>query len=85
MRSRFREREKFVRSLGLEGKVYPRRMLEESERDAILALLYLAPSRLVIIPIQDLFGWSARINRPGTISDFELDISDPADAGTDAA
>jgi 4-alpha-glucanotransferase len=64
------DREKFVRSLGLEGKVYPRRMLEESERDAILALLYAAPSKLVIIPIQDLFGWSARINRPGTVSDF---------------
>jgi 4-alpha-glucanotransferase len=62
-------REKFVRELGLEGKVSPRRMLEESARDAILALLYAAPSRLVIIPIQDLFGWSARINRPGTISD----------------
>ncbi|MGA9721824.1 MAG: 4-alpha-glucanotransferase [Candidatus Binatus sp.] len=63
------DREKFVRELGLEGKVNPRRMLEESARDAILALLYAAPSRLVIIPIQDLFGWSARINRPGTISD----------------
>ena len=63
------EREKFVRSLGLEGKVNPRRMLEESARDAILELLYAAPSKLVIIPLQDLFGWSARINRPGTTSD----------------
>jgi len=63
------EREKFVRSLGLEGKVNPRRMLAEAARDAILAVLYAAPSRLVIVPIQDLFGWSARINRPGTISD----------------
>jgi 4-alpha-glucanotransferase len=64
------EREKFVRALGLEGNVNPRQMLEESARDAILAALYSAPSRLVIIPIQDLFGWSARINRPGTVSDF---------------
>ncbi|HZC45092.1 MAG TPA: 4-alpha-glucanotransferase, partial [Candidatus Acidoferrum sp.] len=63
------EREKLVRALGLEGVVNPRRMLEESARDAILAVLYAAPSRLVIIPIQDLFGWSARINRPGTITD----------------
>jgi 4-alpha-glucanotransferase len=63
------DREKFVRSLGLEGKVNPRRMLEESARDAILELLYAAPSKLVIIPLQDLFGWSARINRPGTTSD----------------
>ncbi len=63
------EREKFVRALGLERRVNPRPMLGERARDAILAALYAAPSRLVIIPIQDLFGWSARINRPGTISD----------------
>ena len=62
------EREKFVRELGLEAKVNPRRMLEKSARDAILAALYVAPSKLVIVPIQDLFGWSAQINRPGTIS-----------------
>ena len=61
-------REKFVRALGLEGKVSPRRMLEEAARFAILAALYAAPSKLVIVPIQDLFGWSTQINRPGTIS-----------------
>ena len=32
-----------------------------------LAALYAAPSRLVIIPIQDLFGWRERINLPGTV------------------
>ena len=63
------EREKLVRALGLESQVKPRSMLGEAARDAILAALYAAPSRLVIIPIQDLFGWSAQINRPGTISD----------------
>ena len=31
------------------------------------AALYAAPSRLVIIPIQDLFGWRERINLPGTV------------------
>lgn len=36
-------------------------------RDAMLAALYAAPSRLVMIPIQDLFGWRARINLPGTV------------------
>ena len=61
-------REKLVRGLGLEGKVNPRRMLEEAARFAILNSLYAAPSKLVIVPIQDLFGWSAQINRPGTIS-----------------
>jgi 4-alpha-glucanotransferase len=33
----------------------------------MLAALYAAPSRLVIIPIQDLFGWRERINLPGTV------------------
>jgi len=36
-------------------------------RDAILAAVYAAPSRMVIIPIQDLFGWRERINFPGTV------------------
>ena len=59
-----------MRALGLESRVNPHSMLGEAARDAILAALYAAPSRLVIIPIQDLFGWSAQINRPGTISDW---------------
>ena len=61
------EREKLVHALGIGDKVNPRAMLDESVRDAILAALYAAPSRLVIMPIQDLFGWTARINRPGTV------------------
>ena len=36
-------------------------------RDAMLAALYAAPSRIVMIPIQDLFGWRERINLPGTV------------------
>ena len=63
------EREKLIRALGLANKVIARAMLNESALDAILEALYAAPSRLVIIPIQDLFGWSARINRPGTVND----------------
>jgi len=35
--------------------------------DAILTALYASPSRIVIIPIQDLFGWRERINFPGTV------------------
>lgn len=63
------EREKLARALGIEGQVNSRATLDESACDAILSVLYAAPSRLVIIPIQDLFGWSARINRPGTVND----------------
>jgi 4-alpha-glucanotransferase len=37
--------------------------------DAILKPLYASPSRLVLAPIQDLFGWEERINVPGSIDD----------------
>jgi 4-alpha-glucanotransferase len=37
--------------------------------DAILEPLYASPSRLVLAPIQDLFGWEERINVPGSIDD----------------
>jgi 4-alpha-glucanotransferase len=39
----------------------------EQMRDAMLAALYASPSRMVMIPIQDLFGWRERINLPGTV------------------
>jgi 4-alpha-glucanotransferase len=35
----------------------------------ILRTLYAAPSIVTVLPIQDLFGWSARINLPGTVSE----------------
>jgi 4-alpha-glucanotransferase len=38
-------------------------------RDRILAILYNAGSNLVLLPIQDVFGWRDRINLPATISD----------------
>jgi 4-alpha-glucanotransferase len=63
------ERERLIRALDIVDKVSARAMLNESALDAILGALYAAPSRLLIIPIQDLFGWSARINRPGTVND----------------
>ncbi len=40
---------------------------DASVHDAILELLYASPSRLVLLPIQDLFGLRDRINVPGTI------------------
>jgi 4-alpha-glucanotransferase len=36
-------------------------------RDALLETLYASGSGLLILPIQDVFGWSDRINRPATI------------------
>lgn len=38
-------------------------------RDALLRLLYGSGSNLVILPIQDVFGWRDRINVPAVVSD----------------
>jgi 4-alpha-glucanotransferase len=38
-------------------------------RDAILDCIYHAGSNLVLLPIQDTFGWSDRINHPATVGD----------------
>jgi 4-alpha-glucanotransferase len=43
--------------------------LDESHLDKILESVYASPAQLVVTPIQDLFGWDARINFPGTVSD----------------
>jgi 4-alpha-glucanotransferase len=37
--------------------------------DALIKALLHSPSRLVILPVQDVFGWSDRINTPGTVGD----------------
>lgn len=42
--------------------------LSREQRHAILGRLYRSPSRYVILPIQDLFGWPERINTPATTS-----------------
>ncbi|MGH7934898.1 MAG: 4-alpha-glucanotransferase [Candidatus Binataceae bacterium] len=42
--------------------------LSHALREAILEALYASPSRLVIVPLQDLLGWTARINTPGTVN-----------------
>lgn len=38
-------------------------------RDRALQALYDAPSELLLLPIQDVFGWEDRINVPATVSD----------------
>jgi 4-alpha-glucanotransferase len=39
-------------------------------RDAILRAMYSAGSNLLILPIQDVFGWRDRINQPATVNDI---------------
>ena len=36
-------------------------------RDAFLAAIYRSGANLVLLPIQDIFGWRDRINVPGTV------------------
>ena len=47
--------------------VLERREMSTSLRDALLESLYGSGSDLLILPIQDVFGWSDRINTPATI------------------
>jgi 4-alpha-glucanotransferase len=47
----------------------PDRPFNDTTRDAILQLLYGAASDIVLLPIQDVFGWKERINTPALIHD----------------
>ncbi|HEY6212007.1 MAG TPA: 4-alpha-glucanotransferase, partial [Vicinamibacterales bacterium] len=38
-------------------------------RDVLLQALFAAKSELLLLPIQDVFGWRDRINEPATIDD----------------
>jgi 4-alpha-glucanotransferase len=38
-------------------------------RDALLESLFASGSNLLILPVQDVFGWRDRINRPATVGD----------------
>jgi 4-alpha-glucanotransferase len=63
-----KERREFVETLQLEGLDWRTLQLGEQGIDIILSSLYGAPSRYAFVPIQDAFGWDARINTPGTLS-----------------
>lgn len=52
------------RRFGFDGPHY-----DDTVRDRILQRMYYAGSNLVLVPIQDVFGWRDRINLPATISD----------------
>lgn len=53
-------------------------------RDALLTALYSAGSDLLIVPVQDIFGWRDRVNTPALVSDenwtwrlpFPIDAAD---------
>lgn len=62
------ERRRFVQGFGLDPETAHRTVLDDATRDQILNKIYASPARLVIVPIQDLFGWKDRINVPGAIT-----------------
>jgi len=43
--------------------------LEPAVRDAVLESLYASGAGLLVLPVQDVFGWRDRINTPGTVGD----------------
>jgi 4-alpha-glucanotransferase len=47
----------------------PAAPFNDTTRDAILKLLYASGSDIVLLPIQDVFGWKDRINTPALIND----------------
>ncbi len=63
------ERAQVLRVSGLEASgLTARDAFGPVLRDALLALLIGSGSNLVLLPIQDVFGWSDRINVPATVS-----------------
>jgi 4-alpha-glucanotransferase len=53
---------------GADGLASP--VFDASIRDAILTAMHHAGSNLVLLPIQDVFGWRDRINRPATVGEW---------------
>jgi 4-alpha-glucanotransferase len=43
--------------------------LSNGLREALLESLYASGANLLILPVQDVFGWRDRINRPATVGD----------------
>ncbi len=54
-------------------------------RDGLIEMLFSARSNLLILPIQDVFGWSDRINQPGTVTphNWTFRLPWPSDRMTD--
>ncbi len=63
------ERARLVKAFNLDGRVNVRAPLGMPVLNEVLRALYAAPSIVTVLPMQDLFGWSARINLPGTVSE----------------
>jgi len=47
----------------------PDAAFDDRLRDAVLRILFTAGSNLVVVPVQDIFGWKDRINTPAIVDD----------------
>jgi 4-alpha-glucanotransferase len=63
------ERRAVAALASVSGTCDPDAPFNEATRDAILRLLYASGSDIVLLPINDIFGWRDRINTPALISD----------------
>ena len=49
--------------------ISPESPFSDAVRDALLAAVFAAGSDLVLLPVQDIFGWRDRINTPAVVND----------------
>jgi 4-alpha-glucanotransferase len=62
------EREAVLQVQDLAGAgLTPDRPFDAKVRDALLVAIYRSGANLVLLPLQDIFGWRERINIPGTV------------------
>jgi 4-alpha-glucanotransferase len=45
------------------------RSFDATVRDVLLEILFASPSEVLLVPVQDAFGWRDRINEPATVTD----------------
>jgi 4-alpha-glucanotransferase len=65
------ERRTLLRIPGLrETGISPDDPFSDRVRDALLGVLLSAGSGLIILPVQDIFGWRDRVNTPALVSDL---------------
>ncbi len=65
----YEERRDITSLPGFPRSVSPDRAFDADVRDAVVKLLLASGSNLLVLPIQDIFGWADRINTPATVTD----------------
>jgi 4-alpha-glucanotransferase len=63
------ERRDVIAVPGFPKNISPDRPFDDDVRDAVVQLMLASASNLLVLPIQDIFGWPDRINTPATVTD----------------